>query len=153
MRESRGIQIIRFVLLPIFCLFRGEQHGQQNAEGQDGDNHHQGGHNADFNTHQRQEHLHTNEGQQYRQTDTQIGEFVHNALQHEEHGTQAQNGENIGEKDDMRVMGDRENSRNRVEGENDVRKFDDDQHHKQRRAKPTTIHLREEIVSVERRST
>ena len=94
-----------------------------------------------MNVHQRQEHFYPNKAQQHRQANLQIGEFVHHTFQHEKERTQAQNGKDIGEKDNILVLGNGENSRNGVKGENDIRKFDNQQHHKQRCEQPATVLL------------
>ena len=102
-----------------------------------------------MDSYQRQQHLHPDKAQQYRQTDFQVSEFVHHAFQHEEEGTQAQNGKDIGKENNIRILGNREYCRDGVKGKDDIRELDNQQHHKQGGEQPATIFLMEEIVPIE----
>ena len=130
-------------------LLRGEKEGDDDTGSQNADNYQHRCQRADMDTHQRQQHLHTDKAQQYRQTDFQIGKLVHHAFQHEEQGTQTQNGKDIGEEDDIRILGDGENGRYGVERKDDIRELDNQQHHKQGGKQPASIFLMEEIMPIE----
>ena len=76
-------------------------------------------------------HFKADKCQQYGQADLQVMELIDNIHQQEEHGPQAQDGKYIGEEYDIRVFGDRKNSRDRIDGKNKIGYFDDHQYQKQ----------------------
>ena len=130
-------------------LLRGEEEREDDTGSQNADNYQHRCQRADMDTHQRQQHLHTDKAQQYRQTDFQVSEFVHHAFQHEEEGTQAQNGKDIGKENNIWILGNREYCRDGVKGKDDIRELDNQQHHKQRGEQPASIHFVEKVVAIE----
>ena len=78
------------------------------------------------------EHLYTDEHQQHAHTHLQIAELIGYRCQQEEEGTQAQDGEDVGEEHHERVERNREYSRNAVESENQIAELDEHYRHYQR---------------------
>src|SRR5258708_13998751 len=80
-----------------------------------------------------QHHLHTDERQLQGQATFQVVELAHHVRKHEVQRAQAQNREDVGCIDNKWVCTDRENGGNRVQGENQIRGLDHQQHQQERR--------------------
>src|SRR5688572_15872840 len=93
-----------------------------------------------------EEHLHADEGQHQAQAVVQEVELVHQAVQHEVEGAQAEHGEDVRREDDERVVGDAEDGWDRVDGEDDVGGLDDEQHDEQRRRPQLAVLADEELL-------
>ena len=87
------------------CAYTYDEHGEYDAERSHGVNLHP----------LVNEHLHTDEEQQYAYAGLQIAEAVGDGCQEEEHSTQAEDGEDVREEHHIRVERHREHSRNAVE--------------------------------------
>jgi hypothetical protein len=74
-------------------------------------------------------------------------ELIHDIHQQKKHGTKAQDGENIGEENDIRIFGDGKNSRDGIDGENKVGKFNDQQHQEKWCHQSFTIYFNKKPVA------
>ena len=71
------------------------------------------------------------EGQKKDQADLEVTELFHQHGDGKVKGSQTQNGEYVGGKDEKRVAGDGKDGGNGVHGEKDVGSFNDDERHEQ----------------------
>ena len=79
------------------------------------------------------QHFQADKNQEYRKSDFQEAEFFDQIHYREEKWAQTDDGKNVGEINNERVFGYWEDGRNRIDSENDIRKFDDQQDDKQAR--------------------
>ena len=94
------------------------------------------------------EHLHTDEEQQYAYAGLQIAEAVGDGCQEEEHSTQAEDGEDVREEHHIRVERHREHSRNAVEREYQVAELYHEHRHEERGEEQTACLAYEEAVAL-----
>ena len=78
-------------------------------------------------------HLHADEGEHDRQADIEESQVAHHAGQQEVERPQAENGEDVRGVDDEHVLRDGQHRRNRVDGEHQVGRLDDEQHEEELR--------------------
>src|SRR5690606_16934944 len=94
------------------------------------------------------QHFQANEYQQERKTHFEVMELVQDIHQEEKHGTQSQNGKYVGEENDVRIAGDRENGGYGIHGKDHVGELDNQQDQEQRGDQPFAIHADEEFISL-----
>ena len=85
------------------------------------------------------EHLRADEYQQNANARLQMTELVSNGGKEEEHGTQAEDGENVGKEYDVGVERNGEDRRDAVEGKYQIAKLDDQDGDKERSEKPFAL--------------
>lgn len=78
------------------------------------------------------EHFHADEGKDEGEAYLQVAEEFHDTVDREVEGAQAEDCKDIGGQGDETVAGDREDGGDRIEGENEVGRFDDDEHDEER---------------------
>jgi len=125
----------------------GDQPGSDDGEKENGGDHRQRKDDGNLvNVHD--EHLDADETEHEGQADLQINELFHHASQHEIQGAKPQDGEDVGGVNDKRVLGDGEDRRDGVDGENHVRRLDDDEDHHQERGVELAVFTHEEALAV-----
>jgi len=81
----------------------------------------------------RRQHFAANENQHQRQPVMQILKHLHHPRQGEVHGSQSQNGKNVGGVDHHDIQRDREHRGNRIDGQEQIGSLDDKKHNQQGR--------------------
>lgn len=111
-----------------------DEHREEDAEDEDAEDDGEGCQGGDVPVEElATNHLHPDEGQQDTESVVQHPEAVGHIAQQEEKRTQPHDSENIGGVDYDRILGHGEDCRDGVDGEDDVREFDNQKHEEKRR--------------------
>src|SRR5258708_13252231 len=94
-----------------------------------------------------QHHLHTDERQHHRQPAFQVVELAHHIREYEVQRAQTQNREDVGRIDNKWIPTDRKNGGNRVQGENQIRGLDHQQHQQERRDQHLSCSSHKEAIT------
>ena len=97
------------------------------------------------------EHLHTDEHQQHANARLEVAELVGDGGEEEEHGAQAQDGEDVGEEHHIGVERHGEDGGDAVEGEDEVAELDDQHRDEEGREQPSASLAQEELVALKLR--
>src|SRR5690606_27744968 len=92
------------------------------------------------------QHFRSDESEDAGEAVFQVREFLLHSGEREIKGPQAENGEDVRGVDDERVLADRENGRDRIDGENQIGEFDDDQSEKEARGVTPSVFVDEEAT-------
>ncbi len=95
-----------------------------------------------------EEHFHTDNGEHERQTDFQIAKIAERAGQHKIHRAQADDGKNVRGKNDEGPARDGKNRRAGIHGENQIGRFDEQQHQRQRCERKAAVEPGEKFLPV-----
>ena len=94
-------------------------------------------------------HLDADEDQDAAERVRQVVEALLGVGEQEVHRPQAEDRERVRREDEVRLVGDRQDRRHRVDGEDDVGDLDDEQRSEQRRRGTAAVDPREELLPVE----
>lgn len=104
----------------------GDEQREQDGAYQYTKNDHERGDGTDFEVEElMSNHFHAYEAEQQTQTVAQQPEEIGDIAEQEEEGTQAHDGEDVGEEDDVGVGGNGEYGRNAIDGKDNVGELDD----------------------------